>query len=495
MRMLIILILIWAVGLRAVELINGNYLFGHDQGRDLLIARSIVEDKKMTLIGNEVGSGAAGINGIFHGPGYHYVLALGYLLFRGDPYGAMVMMFLFGVGSLLVGYAAMRRIYGKWIALWILFFLSVSPLIVSQSRFIWSSHIATPLILIALYFVYRIKDDPMIFSPLACFAVSAIYHSQLGVSVPMVISVFLAMILIYRIRDPRIYILSVCAVMLGFAPMIAFEARHGFMAIRGLLGYLGSNESGSLVTAFARLRMHAPFYYFNFINTFTFEFGMLPYRIQEMSVLVFAVYVIYASLRTEKGGLRQFHWFLWLMTGVTWVSYLYLNNVVWDYYLMHLRIGYIVLFGYGVRQATNMLSRIAALVFVLVLLSGSIFRMYISYTSDLGDDGTFHKIRGKMAAIDAIYSDAAGLPFNVLTFVPYVYTYPYDYLFQTYAVRRYGGKPGKEKRGVVYLIIEPDYDKPWRHTGWLETVIVGGKTEFVKELPSGQILEKRIFED
>jgi hypothetical protein len=77
--------------------------------------------------------------------------------------------------------------------------------------------------------------------------------------------------------------------------------------------------------------------------------------------------------------------------------------------------------------------------------------------------------------------------------MPSVYTWPYDYLFKTYGKQKYGYEPGNEKKGIAYLIIEPDDSKPWRQQGWLETVVQGGKTVWIKTLLNGLLLEKRMY--
>jgi hypothetical protein len=41
--------------------------------------------------------------------------------------------------------------------------------------------------------------------------------------------------------------------------------------------------------------------------------------------------------------------------------------------------------------------------------------------------------------------------------------------------------------------MEPDPSKPWSYNGWLETVIVNGDVIKTVNLPSGLIIQKRIF--
>lgn len=493
---------LWGIALRVPELISGNYLFGHDHGRDYLAAYDIVVNHKLTLIGAEAGSGVAGINGIFHGPGYFYLIALAYTLFQGNPIGGQLFMVLFGILSLILACSIGYKIFGKAGSALLLFFVAISPLIVSQSRFIWSSHPITPFVLLALYFVYKIPQNSRIYAPLAVFMSGFTYNSQLGVAVPLTVSVLLSIPFVYKIRDARVYIYCIGALLLSFLPMVLFEARHGFMAVRSAWEYTlrGASAGGSMFDT-KRLLSHGVDYWNNFANTFTFEFGWISNQAQKIVLFFFIPIVFIGLLRIRESIHRKFIVFLILMILTTWIGYLVLNNAVWDYYLTHTRIAYILLFTYAItpilQKKKNVLfpslGLIFSAVFLLVLFVGSAFRMYVTYTSDLQDTGKFEKIQGKRFVLDTIYKDANGQPFSVFVFIPSVYTWPYDYLFKTYGKQTYGYEPDREKRGLGYLIIEPDNDKPWRQKGWLETVVQGGETVRIKTLLNGLILEKRQY--
>jgi hypothetical protein len=115
------------------------------------------------------------------------------------------------------------------------------------------------------------------------------------------------------------------------------------------------------------------------------------------------------------------------------------------------------------------------------------------YRNDFNDFGGVHKIKGKIQALDYIYKDAGGKPFNLLVFTPPVYTYAYDYLLWWYGREKYGYEPERKKERTFYLLIEPDPHQPWTYKGWLETVIKIGKIIETKELPSGFIIQKRFL--
>ena len=107
-----------------------------------------------------------------------------------------------------------------------------------------------------------------------------------------------------------------------------------------------------------------------------------------------------------------------------------------------------------------------------------------------GRDNKGQKIKGKVEAMQAIFEDANGAPFGLLVFTPPVYTYPYDYIL-TWIRQNRSSAVSSSDAPVLYLLIEPDGDKPWTYKGWIETVVKQGNVEKRWELPSGFIIEKR----
>ncbi len=502
--LLISMILLWGVALRSVELINGNFLFGLDHGRDYLAAYNIIENHKLTLIGAEAGSGVAGINGIFHGPGYFYLISLAYILFAGNPMGALVFMVVFGVLAMLFAVKFGYEIGGRVGAVLATFFVAVSPLIVSQSRFIWSSHPITIFVMLAIYFVYKIPSNAKLYAPLALFIAGFTYHSQLGVAVPLTVAIALAIPLVYRISDWKVYVLCLFSIVAAYSPMIFFEFRHNFMAVRSAILYVTVGSSSGINTPMfdpIRLANHKFDYWNNFYNTFTFEFGWIVWAKQMIALKLVVPFIVVGLFLVKDRSLRKFIYFILVMTIVTWIGFLFLNNTVWDYYLTHTRIGYILLFTLSMvaiwrNLKTSMVAKVSAVVcgvFLITVLIGSIFRQYISYTIDIHDTNVIDKIQAKKTVVDMMYKDANGQPFSEFIFVPPIYTYAYDYLFLTYGKQTYGYFPGKEKHGIAYLLIEPDNGQPWRQKGWLETVVQGGETVWKKTLYNGIILEKRLY--
>jgi len=118
----IIIVVIAAIP-RSIELISGNYLFGFDQGLFFQAVKQIVVEKNFTLIGAEVG----GRGGFFQGPGWYYLLSIPFILTKGDPYGAMVLMWMLGLLTIIFSLVLVKKCFLQRRLLWSVFFLRFLP--------------------------------------------------------------------------------------------------------------------------------------------------------------------------------------------------------------------------------------------------------------------------------------------------------------------------------------------------------------------------------
>lgn len=71
-----------------------NFYFTIDQGDDAVHAREFFDRGKLLTRGPETG-----IQGVYSGPGWYYFISVGYKIFNGDPYGALVMIVLLNVAT------------------------------------------------------------------------------------------------------------------------------------------------------------------------------------------------------------------------------------------------------------------------------------------------------------------------------------------------------------------------------------------------------------
>lgn len=490
---IILFILILGISLlsRSVEVLNKNYIFGFDQGRDYLAVKNIVVDNKLTLIGSEIGAGAAGLNGIFQGPLHYYFLSVPFILTKGDPYGGLVLMFLLSMLSVAFSYFFGKKIFGSIGGLTMALLIALSPMFIAQARFVWNSNPSTLFILLALYFTYMGLEKKSKFIFLSAFLSGFIYNFQFAISIPLSISIILFYIFIVKLKEIKKYLILFLGFIVAFLPMLLFELRHGFMGIKGFAMYLfASKEAGASFLPSQRIIT-------DHINSFFNAFmDVFPKNIISPYILLLIVLVpAICYFRKEKDQkLRKFIGFLFLLFPIHFLVFLFFRNAVWVYYLIALNIAYILLFSYSFSSAfksNNQIFKIFYVLFLLFILIRTLPMLINVFNYDIRDYGGTAKIKGKTDAIDFIYNDAKGKKFSLFIFSPPIYTYPYDYILQWHAKEKFGYMPDNVKNGTFYLLIEKDKDELW-YKGWLATVIKDGTILWEKELPSGFIVQKRV---
>lgn len=484
---LLILVMLLGIGLRSVEVINKNPIFGFDQGRDYLAVREIVIDKKPTLIGSEVGAGMAGLQYIFHGPYYYYSLVVPFILFAGDPYGGLVLMFVFGVFSLVFCFYFVWKNFGLKTALVATFLVGLA--LSAQSRFMWNSHPATLFILLVFWLAFRISENPNRYFFWACFWAGIIYGFQLAISVSLIVALFVFALFILKIRKAKVYLKGIMGLLLAYLPFLIFEARHGFMAVKSVAGifakFLTGQSDLDLATNF---KEHLLAFWFNFRATFCFSD-----RLCFWLMIFFLIVIFYYLIKEKKSQEKDFIRFLLILPLVTFLIFILLESVVWGHYLVHLHLTYILLFAFFVTKSKLPMAKVVFFVLLVLMLPGAFKEVQKGY-ADLSDHGGVAKIKGKIEAVDYIYQDAREEEFNVLVFTPPVYDYAYRYFLIWYGGGKYGYVPGDKKEGLFYLWIEPDSKKPWSYKGWLETVIKTGEVLKEEKLPGGFVIQKRYAE-
>ncbi|MEK7502053.1 MAG: glycosyltransferase family 39 protein [Patescibacteria group bacterium] len=489
-------VLVSGIALRSVEVVNRNFLFGFDQGRDYLAVKNIVVDHKLTLIGSEIGAGVAGFRGIFHGPFYYYLLALPFIIFRGDPYGGMVLMFILGIATIFFCYIIGRRLFGAKVGLLIATIIAVSPPFISYSRFIWNSNPAPLFILLGFYFVFLFtKKGRTKYLFWASFFSSFVYNFQLAIAIPLFLTLFIYCVLVLKLKHIKQYGVLFLGTILAFSPMFFFEIRHGFQAIKGLSIYIFNHPETATTQAFwvLLLRDHLLVFFNNFLSTFPSQI-IIP----SIAIITIIPIIFYFVIKEKDKERKKFILYLLLLIPVTFIVLGFLRNFVYNYYLIHLNLAYIFLVVFAIASIFKTRHKIVdgfIIIFIAIVLLSSIFSNIKTFYYDIVDYGGTHKIRGKIDAIDHIYRNADGERFGLLVFSPPIYTYPYDYLVSWYGKKKYGYAPHQEKKGLVYLLIEKDTSKPWSYQGWLETVIKDGDVINTEQLTSGFIIQKRLFKE
>lgn len=485
------LIFILAFFLRAQETISGNFLFLLDQGRDLMDVKSIVFDHHLTLIGPYTS-----LQGIFQGPLFYYLLAIPAFITQGDPWGVVALMLLISMSVLIVSFVVMQRFFGWQAALVTSFLLAFSPEAIAAATYAWNPHPMWLLISLFLFSFYQLVLGKQKYHLLVWPVVALMFHFEAALG----FFIFLAGIMHVLIFErktvlSRYFLYGMLLFFIFFLPQILFDLRHDFLMSGSFLSlFYGKNQgliTGSEHQSYLSvLNDHLTSFVINFNSIFQ-QSTFLPH----LPLFIFLLCVFLFIVGKQRNLLHKKE-SRFIMMHIQLAGIIFLLTSLYPFpirywFLTGFQLFYILpmglLLGMSLRYTAG---KVVALLFVFLTLLTVIPKLYTLYSYP--DYGGVAKIKGKIAALDYIYTDAKGEKFGLLVFTPPVHTDAYDYLIWWYGEKTYHYIPHSEKKGTVYLLMEPDPSKPWSYKGWLETVIKTGEIVSTRKLPSGHIVQKRI---
>lgn len=210
------------------------YSFGHDQDLSAWIAKDIIVDHHIRLIGQETS-----ILGLFVGPLFYYLIAISFWIFNMNPLsGAAVTTFL-GLLTIISIYWIFDKLFNKNVGLIGAFLYSVSPGAIFLDRWVVPTQ---PTILWSVWFLYILfsilKGNYKILIPL-CILTGLIWHIHIAL-LPLLALVPIAYLLskdknIKVQLDIKTVIISASVLFLLLSPFFAFEIRHNDLQIKSLI--------------------------------------------------------------------------------------------------------------------------------------------------------------------------------------------------------------------------------------------------------------------
>ncbi len=220
--------------LLSVILAVGSYLrlyriseymtFLGDEGRDMLVILHMIVNHKFTLLGPN-----ASVGGFFLGPIYYYFMLPFVWLFRLDPSGAAVMVALFGIATIYLVYRFGHDVFDAWVGLAAAGLYALSPLVIAYSRSSWNPN---PVPFFAVLLMYLLWKSVVHTQPGLLFWIGVI----LGIGLQLhylFLFLFVVVGVWYLLYGRawtwvRYYALGIAGFLVGYAPFLAFEVRHGF---------------------------------------------------------------------------------------------------------------------------------------------------------------------------------------------------------------------------------------------------------------------------
>ncbi len=430
--------------------------FWYDQGRDALVIWDLLHYHKFFLIGP-----VTGIEGIFLGPFYYYLLTPFYWLGKGSPVFAAAGQSWLSVGAVFLIYYLGKKIFG-----WEAGLLAALLYGFSYQQVVFARWLANPsplpfftlLLLLLLYGFLQGKEKNLIF---AGFVLGLCL--QLEAAAATFFLPTMAVLLIWqrkKIKNLRILLLSCLAFLVTLLPQIYFNFRHDGILLAAFRKFLLEEKSFAAAGGGEILKARLLLYFDVFFSK------LLPIgiwgRIALLALFSAAVIGFRKKIFTLEGK------FLALWLGVPLVGYFFYrgnNGYIWDYYFSGLIPAFLIIFSAAIWELVRRLwvgKAVVGLFLILFLFTNT--RLIKNYLSS----GIGIALRSQIRAIDWIYNDAGPKEFNVDAYVPPQISFSYSYLFRWYGTSKYGREPATKLVENLYTLEEPDGEHPQFLAGWMK---------------------------
>jgi len=469
--LLLVLILAFSAFFRLFRL-DSLLGFWYDQGRDALIIWDLIHHGKLFLIGP-----VTGIEGIFLGPFYYYLLAPFYLIGAGNPAFAAAGLSLLTVGAIFLIYLLAKEIYGKEVGLIAAFLYGFSFNLVVFSRWLANPNplpFFTMLLLFFLYQFIRGKERSLIpvgFLLGLCLqleAASAIFF----LPATMVILVWQKK----KINNFWVLVASFLLFFITLLPQIYFNCRHDGILVAAFEKFLVADKSFGL-SLFETAKLRVMTYYDVF-------FGKLIPGGNNLKLLCLALFsataVFFRKSIFNKTGKFLAAWLIVPIVG--FLFYRGNHGYVWDYYFTGVIPAFVILFSAGLFMFAkkSLIGKFIIGAFLILFLGINMKTINTYFKTGIGIT-----LRSQEKAIDWIYNDAGSEDFNVDVYVPPQIYFSYSYLFRWYGKSKYGREPNTNLVKDLYTLYEPDGEHPQFLKAWLERQDTIGK--IVKNYSWGDI--------
>ncbi|OGM11342.1 hypothetical protein A2Z22_04220 [Candidatus Woesebacteria bacterium RBG_16_34_12] len=465
--------------------VNDLLGFYYDQGRDALVIWKFWHEGKPFLIGP-----VTGLQGIFLGPFYYYLITPFYLIGGGNPIYPAVFLSFLSVCAILMLYITGRQMHSNITGLLAAMIGAFSYYIFTHSR--WLSN-PNPILLtsvLLLYVMWKIiekseskkksKNINLWWTILAFLVgISLQLESASAIFYLAILFIFFiwqfvnsAKHSIKEINYAKIILIIGTTLLITFIPQIVFNLRHQNILLNNFLNLILREKAFRQFTAFILTQR---------LNFFWEVFSNKLYAGDHQKAAIFialsfsALFMNRKVLKTKV--LKLFSVFL--ITPL--IGYLFFQGNygnIYDYYLSGYYFPFILLFAIGLGELwKTSLGKVAVLFFIFTFLNfnKTLIKNYL--TADIKNRPI--AFEEQLKAVNWVFDDAVekGV-FNLDVYVPPVIPYAYDYLFLWQGnLRQLQSKMecdenlcGKTNKQVslLYLLYEEDPPNPDRLQIWLD---------------------------
>lgn len=422
-------------------LINQDFAFDYDHGRDALAVLEMIRLKPLRFIGPWTS-----IPGLFFGPFYYYLLVPLALALSGHPMSQTLSMFLLVLVQIYLAF----RYFGFWEALIVATAPAWGTLALGSSN-AFPMTLVMWLILIALKsLMNREKVNHWQLFWLGVF-LSLGFHFSSALAIFLVPAVVIILLKNkFQLTTQKIAYL-IFGFIVPFIPQILFEVKNQFLEVEGVVEYLKHGEKHKLTLSKFKYMVSQVGHELSLASLP--ELGRL--YLGQVFIIVGVFWMVIKRLKFK-------YWFEWLiLLVIPLIGFSGLHYNPWYVY------GLFPLAVLVVSQVIKNLPKALQVVFLLLLLLTPLWGLknyYQKGQSNYNQGRVFYK--NKVRAIDYVYKQAGDKLFSVFVYTPEIYDYPWQYLFFWQGLSgkplpvEFSYKPGetsyvKEKPGLLKLFSQP----------------------------------------
>ncbi len=483
---LLLLILLAASYFRLLGTFTNSFAFTYDVGRDMLRVSEIVNNHKILLIGF-----TTGVEGIFYGPWWYYILAVPFFLSGGDPQFISGFIAFTGLVSIILLYFLGKKIGDEKLGLLLTLLVAISPAMIGLSTQIWNPNIAPILIAISLFLIAKIFKNPssLIFFLFGIIS-SLLVDTEIVFGLLLFIGSFIGLFLLSRktvITKKALFFIP--GVLIILAPRIIFEFRHQFLMTSNLIRLFNVQKEASKAITLQSIMDKLNIFLELYANTLT-----NGSKIAAGIFLLILLVCLVAFYKKIGQNAKQFLLLSFIIIATFIVGILGFSHDIWPHYMVGLPIYFClvtaILLYYS---AKNIKFGTVGLLFILTALIWINVKP-VQILADLGKpiwEGDAAVYRNQLAVVDYVYRQASGEKFEFIAYSPAVFAYPYDYLFAWRGEKKYHYTPSGQHQKLFFVIIEPDFQRPTLLKDWLKIREKDGKIIKEEKVKGGVIVQTR----
>lgn len=464
-KTLFIFLFIFVVGsyLRLGGVFTNSFAFTYDVGRDMLAVQKMLAEQKPLLIGP-----TTGLEGIFYGATWYYILTMPFLLFGGNPQGLALFMAVVGILCVFFAFLVGKRIDGEFLGLVFAALIAVSPNMIGISGQIWSPNLVPlflfPSLIITILFITKKTLSKI---QALVLGISLGFLMDMGFVFGVLYLVAFAIsgaIFSFRHKILKIeFFFIIIGIFFTFLPRILFEIRHQFLMTNSFLRFItGETPVEKPLFLIHAMENRSRIFFDTFSDSILSGNKLLG--VIFLALVVFLLFIFFKKLKKLEKEV------LFFSTTIIFVYFVALTLFPHDIFA-HYLIGVPIFFLLVVSMAINVLRRRSKLAAVgvtvfIILVNINVPNLLSAFSPSW--EGNAAVYRNQLATIQYVYIKANNQPFNYIAYTPTVHDFTYRYLFSWYGKTHYGYFPSIKKEKQFFVVMEPDHERPSRLTQWLE---------------------------